>query len=282
MEVDNHVAFSKERHPALWHYILENNIKADHRDEEDIAAIDMYSSDPHWEWIGKYVKEKNVHCLRDLVYSRTELREAQWMSVRTTWRYGYPEPSAGYKFEDITYDKTNYCTICGVGLKQKDLFRLKKSPNWGRRHFFAPFWIEDELFMSETAKSVLHNAGITGVSFREVRNKKGSGQLPETWQLYIQHNTNPGLVLDKSYVAAVNTCPSCGRIKYGTTRENGSMQKFKKEALDYVPDVVKTYEVFGGMPLVAAQEILINQKAYRAIADNKLDRGLMFYPIELI
>lgn len=282
MKSENHICFSKERYPALWRYILENNVKADYRDGEDIVAIDIYSTDPHWDWVGEYVEKMNVFCLRDIIYSKEELQQAQRLAVRTIWRYGYPEPQNDYRYVDITYDKTNYCTRCGIGLRQKDAFRMAKAPKWGRRHFYAPFWVEDELFISETAKMALENAKITGISFREVKNKKGSEYLPDTWQLYIEHKANPGLIPDEGYIQTVNICSLCGSVKYGATRENGSMQRFKKKAFDYAPDVVKTYEVFGGMHMVAIHEIIVSQKFYQTVADKNLDKSLRFYPIELV
>lgn len=282
MEIDNHVAFSKSKHKLLWEYIVQNSIKADHREDEDIAAVDMYSSNPHWVWIGNYVKAYNVHCLSEPIYNSNELRNAQWMMVRTTWRYGYPEPSSNGSYVDIVYDKASYCGECGAGLKQKAAFCLKKKPNWGRRHFYAPFWIEDELFISDKVKEIFINARITGISFWEVRNKNGDEILPETWQLYICNKTCGGLIVDTDYIRHVSDCPVCGKTKYSAYRENATMMKFKKEALTNAADIVKTHELFGGSPLMAIHHILINQKVYRTIVDNKLDRGLMFYPIELI
>ena len=53
------------------------------------------------------------------------------------------------------------------------------------------------------------------------------------------------------------------------------------EIFEHAPDIVKTGEVFGDGHYIA-RIILINQKVYRAIVDNHLERGLVFEPIELL
>ena len=281
MEIENYVCFFNEIHPPLLEYIVQNNVKHN-SDDIGTTVFAMYSSDPHWKWIGNYVEKHKVHCLRDLIYSKEEKDNAQWMIVRTTWRYGYPEPSTDYKYEDIVYSKDNYCDKCGAGLKQKDSFRFKKVPNWGRRHFYAPFWIEDELFVSEAVKDIFINANITGISFREVKNKKGDSALQGIWQMYIENMLQPAFVEHNEYIEKISVCPDCARKKYLLQSVTGKTEQYKKEAFANASDIVKGYEIFGGMPLIAGHKIIINQKTYRAIADNKLDRGLMFYPIELV
>lgn len=280
MRITNHIGFSKERYPILWKYIQDNAIPADHSDGEDIAAIDIHSEDPHWPWIMDYVATHNMLCLFDMEFTKKELREAQWLSVRTTWRYGYPEPSDGCKYENITYTKECYCSNCGTGLTQIDSFRMKTIPKWGQRHFYAPFWIEDELFISETAKKLLENSDLTGITFLPVKNKKGTEELPGVWQLSIPTILDEGLVEDDRFLKKVTLCPCCGKKKYC---QNGKAQAIYRNGIfEDAPDFVKSGDCFGGMPKISAREIIISQKAYRFLADNKLDKGLLFYPITLV
>lgn len=279
MRTTAHIGFSKARKPGLWEYIQANNIPADHAEGEDIAAIDIHSEDPHWPWIMDYVATHNMMPLFDLEFTKKELREAQWLSVRTTWRYGYPEPSNKYGYEEITYTKNSYCSHCGTGLNQIDSFRFKKIPKWGQRHFYAPFWIEDEFFISETAKGMLENSALSGISFLPVKNKKGTEELPGVWQLVIPTVLDEGLIEVESSLECVSLCPHCGKKKYC---ENGkSKTMYRKSIFDDAPDFAKSGDYFGGMPKSASRQIIISQKAYRFLADNKLDKGLLFYPLDL-
>ena len=279
MEVTKHIGFSKEMHHGLWTYICQNNIPVDQTDGEDVAAIDILTSDPHWPWISEYMIKTKLTCLSDMIFSKEELQEAQWMRVRSIWRTGYPQPEDCYKYETITYTRDHYCCHCGVGLEQIDAFRIKRVPSWGRRHFFSLYWIEDEFFVSDLAKNAMQDAGITGITFRDVKNASGKQIYTGIQQLSIPTVLEEGLVESDTFIRSIRVCPECGTKKYLLNGSNKMI--FRKEIFEKAPDVVKTAEFFGGMPKAAGRRILISQRTYRAIVDNHLDRSLLFYPIEL-
>ena len=74
-------------------------------------------------------------------------------------------------------------------------------------------------------------------------------------------------------------CESCGTKKYISNGKG--MLKYKKEVFENVFDIVKSSELFGSGK-VATNEIFVNQKVYKLLSDNKLDRALCFEPIELV
>jgi hypothetical protein len=52
---------------------------------------------------------------------------------------------------------------------------------------------------------------------------------------------------------------------------------------DNAPDIVKTGDYFGVEGNMSpARKIIISQKTYQTIVKYKLDRSLMFYPIDLV
>ena len=279
MEIIKHIAFSTRDDYELFNYLTQNGISVHQVNGHHMASIDISTSDPHWHWISNYVHKHNKLCLSDINFSKQELSEAQWLKVRCIWRTGYPEPSEQYKYKSITYTNEKVCSECSVGLLQQDSFRLKKAPSWGRRHFYAPFWIEDELFVSDLAKDILSNAEISGISFMKVLHKSRNDFLTGVYQLVIPTILENGLIEDESYLKTISVCSKCGTRKYC---ENGCGPLIMhKEIFENVPDIVKTGDVFGGMPGIACRHILINQKVYRILSDNQLDRSLQFYPIEL-
>ena len=279
MVLIKHIAFRIDDHPALWDYISKNSIPIDHREGDFNAALDILTSSPHWPWISDYVQEHRVFCLSDMVFAKEELQNAEWLCIRCTWKYGYPEPAEDHKYEAITYTRENTCIECNSGLVQKDSFRFKKTPAWRKRHFCAPFWIEDELFVSDYAKNVLRNTGVSGISFMPVLNKNGKEILKNVHQLVIPTVLEKGLIERDSYLKRITACSQCHTKKYCL---NGCGPLIMcKEVFANVPDIVKTAEIFGGTPGFAARKILINQKVYQIIVDNKLDQSLVFYPIDL-
>ncbi len=281
MDVWNHIGFSKIVHKELWDYVREHNIPVNHRPDEHIASIQMYTSDPRWQWIETYMKAKRQSWISDTIFTKEELQQAQWMRVRSEWVTGYPEPMDGFAYQTITYTKDDYCAACGIGLKQVDCFRMKKVPSWGRRHFFSLFWESDELFVSEAVKRVFSLEGITGVEFMPVKNRSGTQVFEGIFQLRIQKTLEEGLICDLKNLKSSSICPQCARRK--SVDNEGMMTQFKKNIFEGAPDVVKTGDYFGvAGNLSPEREIIISQKVYQCIIKNKLEKNLMFYPIELV
>ena len=286
MEIQKHIFFIKNEAPELYDYIIKNKIKC--KCSEGIAAgdvfvsLDIYESNQHWNYIEKYCDIHNVGkpIRSETIFSKNELNNAQWLTLRSKWHNGYPQPEAafGYK-KDITYSNDKHCSTCGDGLKQIDSFRLKKQPNWGNKHFFMLNWVFDELFVDGVAKNILEKEGITGISFLEVKNKKGTEVFEDTYQMIIHNRLKPGLITERRSIDDIYVCAECGVPKYHPT--GMGMLAFKKEIFEGAPDVVKTAEIFG-WGHAAPTEIIVSQKVYQTITKNRLDRSLVFEPIELV
>ena len=278
MKIKKHIVMLKDRDYKLRDYIKNNHIP--HEEVDHIVVIDIYTDSEHWPWIQKYMESHSVFCTSGTEFSKEELQEAQWMSVRSRWLYDYPQPSDDYAYEDITYMRSMICPECSVGRKQIAPIRMKKAPSWGHRHFFSVNWIFDELFVSDTVKSVFQHEGISGVSFWEVLNKSGSSRLEGVNQMYISHILPPAFVESNVYLKQITICPVCGTKKYCC---NGcGKHQYRGEVFQDIPDIVKTGDYFGGMPGFADHHILINQKTYQIIVRHKLEKSLIFEPIDLI
>lgn len=281
MDVWNHIGFSKIMHAELWQYVQTHSIPANHKDDEHIASFELYSSDPRWPWIAAYLEKNNLQSVSDTIFTKEELQSAQWMRIRSIWRTEYPEPMDGYQYTTITYSRDNYCEECGIGLEQIDSFHIKKVPSWGRRHFFSLFWVDDELFVSEAVKNAFGADGITGITFIPVKNRKGTEELGGIFQLRIQNTLEEGLVIRAESLRSSVVCHKCARRK--SLGNEGFLLPFRKQVFESAPDIVKTGDYFGAAGNKApAREIIINQKVYQTIIRNKLEKNLMFYPIELV
>lgn len=280
MKITKHIAFHKVVDAPLWNYVREHNIKVDADADSDIVSFDIYTCDEHWPWIEKYNIQHQVVFTSDLEFSKEELRAAPWLCVRSIWRTGYPQPTHDYAYKHITYTCEDMCDHCSVGLRQVSPFRLNKVPAWGRRHFFSLFWVEDELFVSDAVKEAFQNECISGISFLPVQNKAGATEYEGIWQLAISGLLPGAIVPSETFLKKTAVCPVCGTAKYC---QNGCGQlRLRADAFENAPDIVKTEEYFGGMPGIAAREMIVSQKVYRTIVEHKLDRSLLFYPVELV
>lgn len=278
MEINNHICFTNEKNPRLLRYLTENSIEFK-MNERFYGILDIFESNPHWNNIEDILSDEKALCIYDTRFSPEELRNADWMTVRSIWHNGYPQPESEFGYENITYTRENKCNSCGVGLRQVGHFRLKKTPNWGAKHFMMLNWIEDEFFISDHAKKILEKAGFVDISFLSVKNKNGKELLPNVFQLKIHSNISRGLVEGGRDLQEVLVCPECASVVYHPS--GIGMHRFRKEVFDSAPDIVKTTDEFG-WGKAASQLILINQKLYSFIVENNLERGLEFQPVELI
>ena len=103
--------------------------------------------------------------------------------------------------------------------------------------------------------------------------------LEDTYQMIIHNRLNPGLITERRSIDDIYVCAECGVPKYHPT--GMGMLAFKKEIFEGAPDVVKTAEIFG-WGHAAPTEIIVSQKVYQTITKNRLDRSLVFEPIELV
>ena len=276
MRISWHIAFSKENAPQLTQYIESHNVP--HSLDQDLYSFDIYEDNEHWEYIHNEVLHCKVFRLANTHFTKSELSNADWLRVRSTWRFGYPQPQGTFFSENSTYKMTGRCPACGIGQEQVDAFRMNQVPNWGRRHFGELNWIGDELFADDIAKDILTTADISGIVFDRVKNKNGQLYMASISQLKIPNILAPGLVEDTSIIRKVSICPACGTKKYLL----GGIGKLtlKKSIFDNAPMAVKTAEFFGD-GMAATRINIVHQYVYQTIVSNNLDRGLVFEPIEL-
>ncbi len=276
MKVKKRILFSKEDNADLLSLLVIRGISFN---DNYVAVLEIYDDHSVWPIIEEYVKEHDLLCLSETIFTKTELENAGWLRVRSKWRNGYPQPENTFEYENITYTRANYCPECGFGLQQIQPFRIKKEPKWGNRHFMMLNWVEDELFVSGLAKELLEQSELSGFSFAAVCDKKGNAQIPDIYQLVITGLLDAGLDPNVPAIDATYICPSCGTKKYHPT--GIGMLAFQKSIFDNAPDIVKTSEAFGWGNSVS-HDILVSNSMYRFIVKNHLDRGVVFEPITLL
>ena len=279
MRISRHVCFRLKLHPALALYVLRSDIVFKQVDDTDFIMFDIFEDDPHWPSIQALMEADGDRAIATTVFTKQELRDAEWLTIGSKWQNGYPQPDSTFGYREITYDPSLFCWECGAGLVQKDSFRLTKAPKWGTRHFFSLDWVFDELFVDDTARNILESSGLTGFRFLPVKNKRGTEDFPGVHQLFVETETKPGVVTGGRAIEKVHTCAVCGRTKYQPT--GIGMYSFRRTTLDSMPDICRTHEDWGS-DHAADRLLLISQRMYRLITDHHLERSLVFEPIQLI
>ena len=277
MLVTHHICFSKIKSSTLLAYLVKNAIPF--KDTNGLITFDICQDSIHWPVIERFTKISKVTVLSETKFSTTELKAAEWLSIRSQWRYGYPQPEGQFRYLEITYDGKSYCKECGSGLVQVNPFRMKNTPKWGNRHFMMLNWVNDELFVDDTVRNLFLTSRVSGCDFTSVCNSKGTAELLGCYQLSVLKKADLGFVANQISVQNEYTCPACGCMKYHPS--GIGKYHFPKGVLDDMPDICKTAEYFG-WGKGADSLILIRQKVYQLLVDNQLDRGLIFTPIEIV
>lgn len=275
MEIFNHIVFSRNKTPLLYDYITNHSISF--TDIGTFCVIDISEEHSNWGDIEELVIKEQAPCISETKYSKQELSEAKWLTVRSKWLYDYPQPEDSYK--NVTYSQGKYCRECGIGLIQNGCFRFKKTPKWSKRNFCMTNWVFDELFVSERAKAILECQNFKGITFGNVKSKNGSKNLDDIYQVVISNVLKSGILDSSTGIKQECVCNHCGRTKFQPSGRGPIV--LKKEAFVDDWDFVKTMEYFGA-GASASRRILVSEKVYRFIVENKLDSSLVFEPVLLV
>lgn len=260
-------------------YLKAKNIKYTLTTGIPIIIFEIFEDDERWNEVNTLMAKYNILSLKDCVYSKEEYNKASWFTIRSKWRWEYPQPEEAFEYKQLTYDSSNYCTECGCGLVQKESFKIKKIPNWGKRNFLMLNWIEDELFINNNVEEVLLRYNLKGFKFFNVKNIKTNKQIENMKQIYVNNILKPGLISQNNNIYTLINCHNCASNKM---IETGRGIIFKKEVfMDIEYDIVKSFEVFGDGHM-CARIIFVSKSFYNAVTKNNLDKDLVFEPVMLI
>jgi len=229
-----------------------------------LAVCDVAEDDPEWERVQPLLKKYRTVDIPFTKFTDAELCDARHLNMMGAWHHGYPQPEQKFGYKRMTYDLTDYCERCGIGAKQISPFRMKRSPNWGRRSILQMNWVFDEFFVKpDVWKAVFAPLGI---DCRPVLLSKTGQELDSAVQLEIPHFL-PLLMDAKDY--AFERCLICDRKKYKhvtgffPTPDPTDLPLFK--SLQYI-----------GSGAGANRAVLVSSVLYRRIRDAAL-KGAEFH-----
>jgi hypothetical protein len=175
--------------------------------EEGYDSFVLEENEIFWE-LKPYLDKWQVSDTITSTFSDEDLNTAQRLVISGVWANGYPMPDNNAGYLTTTYDEKDYCKECGIGLVQKEPFRLKKESNWGNKKMFSLNWVFDELFVrKDFYQDILSKYGIESMP---VLLYKKETIIEDTLQLKIQM-TEASLKLD-GYNYEI--CKTCGRKRY--------------------------------------------------------------------
>lgn len=258
-------------------YLAKNNIKHENDRDTSLVVIEFLDDDLFSEELLKLFNKYKIK-VNDItrLYTSEELNIAKWLVVRCKYKVGYPQPENNYY--NITYGRNELCNECLYGLSQNDVFYINREPKWKKeRNFYQLNWIFDELFVSNEVIRIFDDNNIKGIQYLPVKKYKKNEIIDGVKQIKINHTLDKGLIENEN-IEISKICNRCGRKRYLV--QKGAIISFNKEIFNNNYDIVQTYEYFG--EILTGKIILVSNKVYKVIKDNKLDKNLIFEPINLI
>lgn len=219
-----------------------------------------------WPALRDWISSRKAVDIVTTKFSDKEILEADNLELVPDWHHGYPQPdedNLGYRRK--TYDLTEWCQVCGIGMKQRAPFQLKSEPKWGARSILQLNWVFDEYFVTPEIWSTVFQAH--AVACRPVEDTRGR-ELKTVVQLVISEEVS---VIDTNLPK--ECCRTCGREKLLPVAR-GPFPRLKKG-----PRVIaKTQQAFGSGQQ-ADKRVIISTPLARALLASNV-KGASVRPVQ--
>jgi len=230
------------------------------------VAFDVGEDHPNWATIEHLIRKWDASDLVSTKFSKEELATAAWLDLVPDWHHGYPQPEQDLGYLRVTYDLSDWCGKCGIGLRQHAPFRMRSEPKWGRRSVLQLNWVFDEFFVTPEAWSSAFKPH--GIACRPVLSMKGD-PLQSVVQIVVEEEvgiTTEGLTADQ--------CPNCMRVKYLPITRG----LFPRLTATPTGSISRTKEYFGS-GASAHRRVLVSQRVARGMITAAV-RGASFWPVQ--
>ncbi|MDH7447549.1 hypothetical protein [Aquimarina sp. 2201CG14-23] len=200
---------------------------------EGFDSIEIEENNVYFE-IKPYLDKWNAMDIRYPEFTKKEIKDSLLSAKNGSHNHGYPMPDDDLGYLNLTYDLTNYCESCGIGLKQKDSFRIKNTPKEGKKRMFQLIWVNDEIFVDTSLFNEVFKP--LGIKSKKVLKYKKEIAFENVVQLVIPE-TEENLNLKDN---PKEDCCECNNWKY-----QPMPQGFYPNYLNTIAPIFKSKEYFG-------------------------------------
>lgn len=228
-----------------------------------IGSVRISENDIHWDEAVDILGAIAITEFTETEFSAAEINSAAALDLFSTGNRGYPQPEKDLGYRDATFDLSEYCKKCGLGLRQVRPFRFLKEPVLNTS-VLQLNWVFDEFFVSREVWAKVFEP--FGVGFWPVVFHKTGRELEKVVQLRIAHEMDVNIE-----GISLEACQVCGRLK-----AQMSFRGFAPEPSCIPAALFKSRQAFGPGSL-SYRRVMVNQGIRREIEKARL-RGLQFYP----
>lgn len=200
------------------------------------TAFELEENSKEYQLLKPYIDHWGCMDAVGVVFTDEELNSANLLAFKDCWANGYPMPDDDRGYIHTTYDDSGYCNKCGIGLVQKEPFRLKKGPKWGSKKMFMLHWVYDEIFVRKDLYEEVFR--LYGIDAKPVLLYKNDMTIHDTLQLVVP-NAQVTLQLDD---CGYDICSECKRKRYHLVTDR-MLPSFNGDVSG--KHMLKTMEYFG-------------------------------------
>lgn len=254
-------------------------------DDDDEYVFDLEEGTEIYQIFKRKFPLQQIETQREKIYSKEDLEQAEWLSVRS-----FTEKIIVDELDDKTVEQS--CYYRGIlwtsgyrHLKQIGKIQAEKMLKWGNRHFFCGFdWgCQNFLFCSERTRKLLEGQW-NGLEFIEAVQRKSGKNIPDIYQMVFKTEL-PIQAFETGKGSKEIQCELCGKkMIYIPDCGIYTSLKIKKEYLKDYKDVYNT-----GQILTYNRHLqdgfgvhIVSKEFYRFCEERKMNRGLIYEPIEVV
>lgn len=217
-------------------------------------------------------------------YSEEERRSAKWLYARNVTAKVIPVNCETVDGHQCFVKLSKMGHPLGRHEIQNEPYVIRSPIKWGRSAFVSAEYHDERLFCSDRVRQILSANHITGIDFQPVLKKSTMQPMDDIHQLVFTHTIPDGVVVSISGMEDY-VCDQCGMHMLRWSYEH-NFYGLRDGVLDEDIDFWITQPMFlGAAPtdaVRAQQHLIISQKAYRFLIENKLDRGFDFTPLDTV
>lgn len=217
-------------------------------------------------------------------YTKEEFENAKWLTVRNITCKITPANCETIDTYQCFVNNSKLGRPLGCHEIQNEPYVLSAPVKWGRRAFVSAYCHEERLFCNDTVRAMLTAQGIVGIDFCSVMRKSTGQPMDGVSQIVPVHTVPDGAMVAISGMDEY-ICKQCGMHMLRYTR-GGGRYGLLEGILDEQIDVWQTQPMFLGRNQnichSASTKLIISQRMYRFLIENKFDRGFVFAPLEMI
>lgn len=273
MKIKYRISFRESESQELIAIIKQFRIKHDSiilpGSTNALVSFDIYDDHIAWETISDLVEKHNLPYLHTNIFSKKEIRSAQWCRVKLINHIGYPQPENKWLSTRFTY--ADYDPESSIFSHQIENFRIKKEPGLKNKHFMDLTW-PHEMFALKEVFEKFKEANIKGYEAWDVLIHKTGKPSKEIAQIVVPKITEADALLNDHPISTTSNKV----IKY--MPHTVGILEFTHELLTEHTDFVLSKEWFGDSN--AFRELLISQKVANLILDNNW-KGISLEPVRI-